>query len=107
MHHARSTPGIVATMVALVVLLVVATLVARRRGYSGLGGNTIVRCRRGHLFTTIWVPGASIKAVRLGWVRLQYCPVGAHWTLVKPVKESTLSEDERRLAAETKDVRVP
>ena len=36
---------------------VVGTIVARRRGYSGLGGNTVVRCRQGHLFTTIWVPG--------------------------------------------------
>lgn len=26
----------------------------------------IVRCRQGHLLETIWVPLASIKAVRLG-----------------------------------------
>ena len=64
-------------IVGLVIVgLAVATVVARRRGYSGLGGNTIVRCRRGHLFSTIWIPGASLKAVRLGWFRVQYCPVG-------------------------------
>jgi hypothetical protein len=66
---------------------VVATIVARRRGYSGLGGRTLVRCRDGHLFRTIWVPGVSVKAIRLGWYRFQFCPVGRHWTLVKPVKE--------------------
>ena len=86
--------------------LAVATLVARRRGYSGLGGNTIVRCRKGHLFSTIWIPGASLKAVRLGWFRFQYCPVGEHWTLVRPVRDQDLSEDQRREAVEHHDNRV-
>jgi hypothetical protein len=72
-----------------------------------MGGNTTVRCREGHLFTTIWVPGASIKSVRLGWARLQYCPVGRHWTLVTPVKDSDLSEEEKRIAAENRDIRIP
>ena len=31
------------------------------------------QCSAGHLFTTIWVPMASIKSVRLGWERWQYC----------------------------------
>jgi hypothetical protein len=82
------------------------TILARLRGYS-LGRNAIVRCRQGHLFTTIWIPGASIKAIRLGWWRFQRCPVGGHWTLVRPVRESELSERERRRARETRDVRVP
>lgn len=86
--------------------LALATVVARRRGYSGLGGNTIVRCRRGHLFSTIWIPGASLKAVRLGWFRFQYCPVGEHWTLVQPVKDQDLSEDQRREAVEHHDNRI-
>ncbi|NNN00778.1 MAG: hypothetical protein HKL86_02975 [Acidimicrobiaceae bacterium] len=72
-----------------------------------MGGDTIVRCGKGHLFTTIWVPLASLKAVRLGTRRLQYCPVGKHWALVKPVKESTLSDEERRRAALYKDLRIP
>jgi len=76
------------------------------RGYR-VGGNLVVRCRRGHLFTTIWLPGASLKAIRLGWWRLQRCPVGKHWSVVTPVKESELSEDERRIAGEHRDVRVP
>lgn len=55
-----------AIIAAIVIVIVVLTIAARRRGYSGMGGDTVVRCRRGHLFTTIWVPGASFKSVRLG-----------------------------------------
>ena len=79
---------------------------ARRLGYK-VGGNTIVRCRQGHLFTTIWVPGASLKSIRLGWARLQRCPVGKHWSLVTPVKDAELTDDERRDAAQHRDIRIP
>lgn len=72
---------------ALVLFYVAATIVMRRRGYSGMGGRQLVRCRRGHVFRTIWIPGVSIKSLRLGWWRAQYCPVGRHWTLVSPVKD--------------------
>src|SRR5271163_4503847 len=91
-------------------LLAAATLaepIALKLGGYPLGGNTVVRCRSGHLFTTIWIPGASLKALRLGWARFQYCPVGRHWTLVTPVKESALSEEERILASGTRDLRIP
>jgi hypothetical protein len=91
--------------IAIVVLLV-GTVVARRRGYK-VGGHTIVRCRQGHLFTTIWIPGVSVKAIRLGWFRLQRCPVGHHWSLVAPVRESDLTPMERVLAEESRDARIP
>jgi hypothetical protein len=78
----------------------------RRRGYR-MGGNVVVRCHQGHLFTTIWVPGASLKSVRLGWWRLQRCPVGHHWSIVTPVKASELTEEEQRIARENKDIRIP
>lgn len=98
----------VGVVVAVVVLATVGgTIVARRRGYSGIGGNTVVRCRKGHLFTTIWVPGVSLKAIRLGVRRFQRCPVGRHWTLVKPVRDSDLSEADRQLATENRDIRIP
>jgi hypothetical protein len=84
----------------------VSTFAARRRGYN-MGGNVIVRCRQGHLFTTIWIPGASLKAIRLGWARFQRCPVGKHWSLVTPVRESDLTDDERALAHSHRDVRIP
>jgi hypothetical protein len=91
---------------SIIALLLAATIVLRRRGY-GIGGDTVVRCQQGHLFTTIWIPGASLKAVRLGWWRFQWCPVGRHWSLVTPVREADLSEDEKHSARENKDVRIP
>ena len=87
-------------------LYVVATIFARWRGYR-FGTNLVVRCRRGHLFTTIWIPGLSLKSIRLGWWRLQRCPVGPHWSIATPVKNSDLTEDEQRLAAEHRDIRIP
>jgi hypothetical protein len=93
-------------LAAVVVANVVGTIVARLLGYR-VGGKTVVRCRRGHLFTTIWIPGASIKSIRLGWWRIQRCPVGHHWSIVVPVKEASLSSRERRRAHEIRDVPVP
>ena len=78
----------------------------RRRGYH-LGTATVVRCRKGHLFTTIWIPLASVKSLRLGWWRLQYCPIGRHWSLVVPVKEMDLSAEELQAAHEHRDIRIP
>ena len=89
-----------------VVALAVETLVLVSRGY-GLGGRVVVRCRQGHVFTTIWIPGASLKAVRLGWMRFQRCPVGGHWALVTPVIRAELTDEERRLADQHHDVRIP
>jgi hypothetical protein len=86
--------------------LVVEAIPLWRRGY-GVGGNVIVRCREGHLFTTIWLPGASLKSLRFGAWRFQRCPVGHHWTLVKLVRESNLSGRERRTARVHKDIRIP
>ena len=71
------------------------------------GGSIIVRCRRGHLFTSLWVPGGSLKAVRLGVARFQYCPVGRHWSLVLPVQESSLSPEELAAARMQHDVAIP
>jgi hypothetical protein len=85
----------------------VATLVARRRGYSGMGGRTLVQCRQGHLFRTIWVPGVSIKALRLGWYRAQFCPVGRHWTLVKPVRDRDVEGRDEALEVIPEDIAIP
>ena len=82
------------------------TLVLASRGY-GMGGNVVVRCRRGHLFTTIWIPGASLKSIRLGWWRIQRCPIGEHWSIVTPVKRTDLTAKEKRFAATHQDVRIP
>jgi len=73
------------------------------RGYP-MGGKLIVRCREGHTFTTFWFPGVSFKALRLGWWRYQRCPVGRHWSLITPVRESDLTEEERRDACSRSDI---
>jgi hypothetical protein len=91
---------------AAIAAAVPATLLLRRRGYK-LGRDTIVRCRAGHLFTTIWIPLASLKAIRLGPYRFGRCPVGNHWTLIHPVNESELSDQERAEAHTHRDVRIP
>jgi hypothetical protein len=85
---------------------VLGTIVARRRGYA-IGLGTLVRCHAGHLFTTIWLPGVSVKSIRLGWWRIQRCPVGAHWTVVRPVRAADLTESELRGARERRDLRLP
>jgi hypothetical protein len=82
------------------------TATARRLDYP-VGSNVVVRCRAGHLFTTIWVPGISLKAIRLGLVRFQYCPVGQHWTFVVLLRKSDLTDEERRIAERYHDTRIP
>src|SRR5262249_59103682 len=82
----------------LLVLFRRAPLTMWLRGYPPFGGRLVVRCRRGHLFTTLWIPGVSFKALRLGWLRVQRCPVGNHWSIVTPVRESELSGRQRRAA---------
>lgn len=97
----------IALIVAIVITLGAARLVtARRRGYAVATTHRIVRCSRGHVFTTVWIPGGSFKAVRLGWARFQRCPVGKHWSLVRPVREDELTDEERRSAEEYRD-RIP
>lgn len=88
------------------VVLLVGTVVARRLGYK-VGGRTIVRCRQGHLFTTIWIPGVTVKAIKLGWFRFQRCPVGHHWSLVSPVRDADLTAMERVMAERRRDVQIP
>jgi hypothetical protein len=101
------TPVLVALApLLLIAALIVGTLLARGRGYR-FGANTIVRCRRGHLYTTIWIPGVKFKALDLGVARLQYCPVGKHWSLVTPVRDSDLTEEERRFARAHHDAPIP
>jgi hypothetical protein len=95
-------------LLLVVVAFVLSGRYMRRRGYMSRGGtDVIVRCSAGHLFTTVWVPLVSFKAIRLGPIRYQYCPVGNHWTFVFPVNESELSDAERRFAAEHHDKRIP
>jgi hypothetical protein len=76
---------------AVVAGSVVAAILANRSGYK-IGRNTPVRCRRGHLFTTIWIPGGSLKADRAP---------------LHPVKDADLTDAEREFATSHHDVMVP
>jgi hypothetical protein len=67
----------------------------------------IVQCADGHLFATIWIPFVSLKAVRLGRRRYQFCPVGRHWVRVIRVDERDLTASERRGARAMRDRRLP
>ena len=94
------------TAAAVTGTIVLETLFMRRRGYS-IGLHATVRCREGHVFTTIWIPGASLKAIRLGTLRFQYCPVGRHFTAVRPLKEAELTDEVVAIARAHRDVPVP
>lgn len=67
----------------------------------------VVRCGAGHYFTTIWVPLVSLKAVRLGRRRFQYCPVGRHWTRVERIDDPDVLTRVSEEAAQHHDIRVP
>ncbi len=102
--HNNAPVWVIGIIFAVVVVLVLVRFVsARRRGYTLGGTHQIVRCSKGHVFTTVWIPGGSFKAVRFGWTRFQRCPVGKHWTLVRPVREEDLSDEERKSAEEYRD----
>jgi hypothetical protein len=96
----------ITTGLIIVGVIAGATLIGRRLGYN-FGGETVVRCRKGHLFTTVWIPGVHLKELDLIVARLQYCPVGQHWSLVVPVREADLTGEELRQARGQHDVPVP
>jgi hypothetical protein len=97
---------VVRTVLIVAGVIAAGTLIARGLGYN-LGVNTVVRCRQGHLFTTIWIPGVHLKELDLAVARVQYCPVGRHWSLVLPVREEDLAEQERQFARDHHDIRIP
>lgn len=67
----------------------------------------VVECAAGHRFTSIVIPGASLKAVRLGDRRWQHCPVGKHWAIVRFVDEATLDPEQLAAARAVHDIRIP
>jgi hypothetical protein len=97
-------PILTAGLLLVVLAVVVAPIVRGTRGSTGT--ERIVRCRAGHLFTSTVVPGVSVKAIRLGNRRFQWCPVGHHWTLVRTVDEAALTPAERDAARLVHDTRV-
>ena len=95
--NVRSTAFVVIGLVLIVVVVVVAeNLWSRRAGYP-IPGRTAVRCDAGHVFRTTWVQGGSLSAIRLGpLLRYGRCPVGHHWSRLRPVKDADLTDSQRR-----------
>lgn len=86
---------VVAAVLVVGLVVVVPNAWARRAGYS-IPGRSPVRCREGHLFLTTWVMGGSLTKARLGpLTRWGRCPVGPHWTTMRPVRDAELTEEER------------
>lgn len=104
-HGSRGVSVII--LAAVVVLVIVRVVIARRRGYAGDATQRIVRCSTGHVFTTVWLPGVSFKSIRLGGARLQRCPVGSDWSLVRLVPEDELTDEDRRNAEKHRDTAMP
>jgi hypothetical protein len=96
-------------VLALVILAVVAVRVGRMSKLQGYryGHDVIVRCRDGHLFMTTWIPMMSVKAIRFGLMRVQYCPVGDHVTAVRLMRDEDLRPAERLEASRHRDNGVP
>ena len=94
---------------AVVILAVVAARVARMSRLQGyrFGRDVIVRCRDGHLFVTTWLPMMSFKAIRIGLVRIQHCPVGDHVTAVRLMRAEDLTPAQRLEASRHHDSGVP
>jgi hypothetical protein len=102
----RRRPGSRRRRFLIIGALVLEPVAMWLRGYP-VAGNLVVRCRQGHLFTTIWLPGATLKSIRLLWWRVQWCPVGKHVSIVTPVRKTELSEEQKRVASEHRDLRIP
>jgi hypothetical protein len=65
----------------VIVIAVVGGQAGRNRGYEGMGGDTIVRYQR--------------------------CPVCKKWRMVVPVPAAELSDEDRRVAGERNDFKLP
>jgi hypothetical protein len=85
--------------VALIIIAVVVVakifFLRSRGGLVRVDGQVIARCSQGHVFPTAWFLGA-FTSIRLGNARYMRCPVGNHWSLVRPVKQDDLTDEERR-----------
>jgi hypothetical protein len=73
----------------------------------GTGFVVIVRCSGGGLFQTLWVPGLSLKAARLGPFRIMRCPVHGRVEVVRVVNPADLTAKEQEAASRYPPGHVP
>ena|ERR1035437_512080 len=88
-----------------VILVMIPTAITFNKGLR-FGKNVAVRCSANHLYTTIWIPSVSLKAVRWGFRRYQYCPVGKHWVWTTRLREPELTSEAIDEASKTHDIRI-
>jgi hypothetical protein len=94
------------TIVVVVLAIYFFAYLMKQKGYS-FGKNTIVKCGKGELYTTIWIPGGSLKAIRWGMIRYQWCPVGKHFSSARIMRASDLSNEEIAIAGQVHDIYIP
>jgi len=89
---ASATHAPIYIAIPIIIVVVIAKIVySRVNGRPALGGKIEVRCSKGHTFKTTWSPLGSFTSIRLSGARFQRCPVGNHWTFVRPVNNSDLT----------------
>ncbi|MGD0054541.1 MAG: hypothetical protein ABSC34_03785 [Acidimicrobiales bacterium] len=93
---ASSHPSFDLVLIIVAVVIVARFVFSMSRGRVRIDGKVIVRCSRGHVFPTAWNSLGALAAIRLGNARYQRCPVGNHWSLVRPVTEENFTDEERR-----------
>jgi hypothetical protein len=81
----------------IAVVIIAKVVFSLSRGRPAIAGEVVVRCSKGHVFTTTWSPLGSLTSVRLGSARFQRCPVGPHWALVRPVNDADLTDNDRHM----------
>lgn len=68
---------------------------------------TIVRCSEGGLYSTIWWKWGSLKAVRLGPLRVQRCPIHHRWEKPRRANIDELTATELAAARSVVDTALP
>ena len=96
-------PPLWIALVIIVAVVLLKVVVGKSRGRSALASKVVVRWSQGHLFTTTWSSLGSFTSIRLGSARFQHCPVGHHWSLVKSVSDSDLTDEDSRTVEQGRD----
>ena len=99
--HNNGPAWVIGIVVAVVwvVLVLVRFVIAKRRA-APRGHPPIVRCSKGHVFTTVWIPGGSFKAVR--WLDpIPALPGRQAWNIGQTHQRRRLSDEERQSARST------
>jgi len=100
----------VAFLLPFLILLCAALFIPFAMMYKHREGSqyeSAVECSSGHIYTSIWIPAVSFKAVRLGRKRFQRCPVGSHWAMTVRIPDESLTQEQRTQAALNRDLRIP